>query len=144
VDTVALNLIHLLLNYPDRIPVVAEAKILDCLADGDLRELGRLLQEFFDKNGAAGLESSEIIDRIENDLIKKRLLRLMMAEAPPAAEMVDRLLSDTMKQIKRKWYRQQHAVIRRKLITAQKTGDETLCNTLLVEKERLLKEERAL
>ena len=126
IDAVALSLIHLLLQYPDRIPAAAEAKVIDYITDNEIRELGKALLESHESNGAVGLRASEFIDRIENALLRKKLLKLIVAESPPAIEMVDRIMTDTIRQLKRKWYKRQHAAIKKELITAQRKGDGTL------------------
>lgn len=144
VDAVAVSLIHLLLTYPERIDAAAAAGILDYLVDDDCRHLGEALFQAAAARGAAGLKPAAFIEVIEDAPLRTALLKLMATTSPPAPEVAARLLADTIAKIKEKWYKHQKVVLSKKLASAQKTGDGELCRTLLMEKDRLLREERSL
>jgi DNA primase len=144
VDTVAVSLLHVLLTNPELIADAVAADILAYIADDDVRRLGeRLFQAAVEKD-RAGLTAATFIEGIENAPIRTSLLKLMTTVAPPAPEVVGRLLADTMTKIKEKWYKQQKVVLSKQLASAQKTGDGELCRALLIEKDRLLREEKGL
>ena len=142
-DTVELSLINIMLEYPDKISAIIETDVLDYFMNEELRAFGKALHESLASNGkAGGLDTLLIVDRLDNEALRGRLLRLMMDESPYNDKVIDRLLADTIKQIKRKWYKEKHRTLRMKLIKAEKANDEDLCVYLLTEKKRLLREER--
>jgi hypothetical protein len=64
---------------------------------------------------------------------------------PPCDEgIIDRIITDTLKQIKRKWYKEKRRMLTTEIKKADEGGNHELSNRLLVEKERLLREEKAL
>jgi DNA primase len=143
-DGVELALIHIMLEYPGKIPEIVHTGILDYLMNSDLRKFADIMKESFDRNGADGFDSSVLIDRLGNGMIREKLLKKMVDEVPYDEKMAERILSDTISQIKRKCYREKRRVLRMKLVKAEEMGDQDLCNRLLVEKERLRREEEAL
>ena len=55
-----------------------------------------------------------------------------------------KIFADNVKQIKRKWYKEQHRQIKIKLSKAQENGNEDMINKLLYEKGNILIKEREL
>ena len=142
VDTVELSLIHIMLEYHDKIPAIIVTGVLDYFMNEELRVLGKALHGYPD--GIGSLDTLLIIDRLDNEPIKGRLLKLMIDESPYDERVIDRLIADTIKQIKRKWYKEKHRILKMKLIKAEEANDRDLCIHLLTEKERLLREEQRL
>jgi DNA primase len=67
-----------------------------------------------------------------------------MEALPTEDTMLEKIFTDNIRQIKKKWYKDQHRRIKFELIQAQEKGDQELLNRLVQEKEKLLIEEREL
>jgi DNA primase len=141
IDKLGLNLIHLLLIHPEKCNRLAQTNILDYFTNMELKKFGKRLLD-----AAAGLEpldAVETVSRLDPGPLREGLMKKLMESAPPEEEkMLDRLISDTARQIRRRWYKERHKALKMNIVKAQETGDVALCNQLLVEKERLLTEER--
>jgi DNA primase len=141
IDKLELNLIHLLLIHPEKCNRLAQTNILDYFTNMELKKFGKRLLD-----AAAGLEpldAVETVSRLDPGPLREGLMKKLMEPAPPEEEkMLDRLISDTARQIRRRWYKERHKALKMNIVKAQETGDMALCNQLLVEKERLLTEER--
>jgi len=142
VDMVEIGLIYMILEYPYKIPEVVNGKILDYFVSEDLKRLGNVLKQSY--NRKKNPDVSEIVNDLEDGVVKKRFLELMMAESPYNVAVVDKVFADSVKKIKQRWYKGRYRSLNKKLIKAQETGDLKLCDRLLMEKEGLLKEERKL
>jgi hypothetical protein len=126
------------MEYPDRIPRVRDAAILQFFTDGPLKILGEVLI-----TGAGGSpDTSLLLDRLENDTVRGRLHRLMVGEKDFDGQNVDRLLDDTMGHIMRKWYEKKRGELNVEIVRAQKVGDDALSIRLLGEFQRLKEQER--
>jgi DNA primase len=143
IDSVELSLVHIMLEYPQKIPEIVHADILDCLTNSDIKAFGELLKKSF-MNGSDDFDASVLITHLGNGMIREKLMKKMVDEAPYDEEMVERVLSDTIRQMKRKRYREKGKDLEMKLAAAQEMGDHELCNSLLVEIQRLQKEKEAL
>jgi DNA primase len=141
IDKLELNLIHLLLIHPGICNHLAQAKILDYFTNMELKKFGKILLD-----AAAGLQpldAVEAISRLDPGPLREGLMKKLVESGPlEEEEMLDRLIFDTARQIRRRWYKERHKALKMNIVKAQETGDAALCNQLLVEKERLLKEER--
>jgi DNA primase len=144
IDPVELSLLQLLIEYPDKIPRMVNENTMDYMEDPDLKTLGGLLVERYDSTGLRAPDAAALIERLDNERVRTQILKKLI-ESPPLDQAVsDRFFYDTVHKIKQKWYRRQHGIIRRKLVSAQRLGDHALCDSLMVEKEKLLREEQAL
>ena len=140
VDALELSFIHMMLEYPHKIPEIANGGILDYFTSEDLMRLVNMLKQSYNKNG--DISASDIVSGLEDGAVKKRLLKLIMSESPYDVTVVDKIFADLAKRIKQKWYKKKHIGLKRELIKAQEMDDRKSCNMLLVEKQRLLTEER--
>ncbi len=140
VDALELSFIHMMLEYPHKIPEIANGGILDYFTSEDLMRLVNMLKQSYNKNG--DISASDIVSGLEDGAVKKRLLKLIMSESPYDDTVIDKIFADLAKRIKQKWYKTKHIMLKRELIKAQEMDDRKSCNMLLVEKQRLLTEER--
>ena len=140
VDALELSFIHMMLEYPHKIPEIANGGILDYFTSEDLMRLVNMLKQSYNKNG--DISASDIVSGLEDGAVKKRLLKLIMSESPYDVTVVDKIFADLAKRIKQKWYKKKHIRLKRELIKAQEMDDRKSCSMLLVEKQRLLTEER--
>lgn len=138
-DPVELYLLHLMLEFPERIPIVSEAGILNYCADPILAGIARRAVDLYEKNKRVGL--ADIIDECSESAVRKRLSELALGEAPDG-KIVEKIFLDTIKKIKTRWYRERHRDLRRRLMEAREKGDRKLCDVLLEEKTRLIAREK--
>jgi DNA primase len=141
IEKLELSLIHLLLIHPGKIISVAQAKALDYFTNIDLKNFGETLQSV-----AAGLQpvdAVEMVSRLNPGPLRESLMKKLMETWPLEEDkMLDRMISDTTRQIRRRWYKEKRKTLMMNIVKAQETGDMNLCNQLLVEQDRLLKEEK--
>jgi DNA primase len=142
-DAVEVNLIQLLLEYPQKTIFVEKENILDYFLQPELKVLGGKIIDAYKLLGFVDL--SLILPTVEDAPLREKIFRLMMEALPADDEvMVEKIFADNIRQIRKKWYKDQHRQIKFKLAQAQEKGNQELLNRLLREKEKLLNEERGL
>lgn len=143
-DPLELSLIHMMLECPDRIRTIAASGVLARFATEELRSLGEELLTAFEKEGGTIPDMFSLLNKVTEGPMKTRLLGLLMRESPYQTEWMDRLIADTVRKIQRKWYRERHRFLKAKIVKAEGAGDRMMCDELLREKDRLLREEKEL
>lgn len=141
-ERLELSLIHMLFEYPEMISFIRDTGILTFFKSEELKTVGEMLLMNSEKKGGNNSNMLSLLDSIEDGPIKKDLYRLLIEDSPYKGELKERLLSDTIKQIRHRWYKDRHRILKEKIARADKAGDKQLCDSLLLEKERLLIEER--
>jgi DNA primase len=141
IDRIELSLINIMLEYPRKIPEMVREEILNYLTNADLKKFLEDIKDAFDKHDDVAFDATLLVNHMNNDTIRQKLLKKMMDEAPYDEQMADCVLSDAIRQIKKKWYREKHRILKMKLVKAEERADQELCNSLLSEKEKLLREE---
>jgi len=144
IDIVELSLIHIMLEYPRKIPEICQGNILDCFMSTNLKSLAEKLKESFEKEGQASFDTSLFIHNINNEIIRQKLLKKMIDENPYDEGIIDRVIVDAMKQVKRKWYKEKSGILKTEIRKAEESGNDELLKKLSEEKERLLREEKTL
>jgi len=76
--------------------------------------------------------------------LRKKIFQSMIETLPPDEKFLEKVLTDNIKQVKRKWFKEQHRQIKIKLSQAQENGNEEAIKMLLQEKENILTKEKAL
>lgn len=142
VDQIELNLIHMIIEYPDRIPAVAHEKIFDYFLSKPLKDVGELVIQSYHAGENKNL--SHIITDLSDRGIREKLIKLTVEERPYDDGVIDKILEDTIKKIRLRWYKMKRKSLQRELIKAQRMGDLQLCERLVMEKGRLLQEEKML
>lgn len=143
-ERLEMSLIHLLLENPDLIASLGSTEIFGFFRSAGLKAVGELLLAHAEKEGGKEINVISVLDGVKDEATKKKIYALLVGENPYAGENVTRLLDDTVRQIQRRWYRDQHRVLKEKLARADRAGDRELCLSLLMEKKRLLHEEKLL
>jgi len=143
-ERLELSFIHILLEGPELIPTLGEGDIFAFFKSEGLKAVGESLLLNSEKEGGKNLNMVSLLAGVEDEGIKKSLYGLMVGDNPYTGEQRDRLLADTAKQIRRRWYKEQHRILKEKISKADRDGDRELCYSLLQEKERLLNEAKNL
>ena len=141
-DVVELHLIQLMMEYPQKINQVESDHVLDYFLQPELRNLGKKIVDAYKLLGF--IDVGVILSTEENQSLRERIFQRMIKEVPTDDVMLDRLFDDNVRQIKRKWYKEQHRQIKIKLSKAQDNGDEDTINKLLYEKGNILIKEKEL
>lgn len=142
IDPVEVNLIRLLLEYPQKTVQVESENILDYFLQSELKALGGKIIETYRLLGFVDI--GVILPTDEDTPLREKIFQLMMEALPADGVMVDKIFSDNIRQIQKKWYKDQHQQIKLKLGKAQERGNEELLNQLLQEKKNLISKEREL
>jgi DNA primase len=122
---------------------VENENILDYFLQPELKVLGEKIIDAYKLLGFVDL--SLILPTVEDAPLREKIFRLMMEALPADDEvMMEKIFADNIRQIKKKWYKDQHRQIKFKLAQAQEKGNQELLNRLLQEKENLLNKERGL
>lgn len=141
IDRLELDLIHLLLVHPEKIARVVRTRGWDHFINPELKHLGEALEGAV--AGVQPLDAVELVSGLKPGPIREGLMKKLITEHPPEEEKIlDRLMDDVLRQIRRRWYKEKHKVLKMDMLRAQEAGDAALCNRLLVELERLLREEK--
>jgi len=142
VDAVELGLLYQLMEHPEWFSMVQKEKAFDYLLSEDLKILGRALAETMERNGKMACE--EAIGRLENGAVRESLLKLAMAGSAFEAGVAEQVFIDTIRKIKMRWFKERHKALKKELVQAQEMRDENGCKRILVEKEKLMREEKDL
>lgn len=142
IDPVEINLIRIMLEYPQKTDQVENDNIMDFFLQPQLKDLGKKIIETYKLLGFVDL--GIIISADEEAPLREKIFHLMMEAMPADDAMLEKIFSDNIRQIKKKWYKDQHRQIKFKLAQAQEKGNQELLNKLVQEKENLLIREREL
>jgi hypothetical protein len=108
----------------------------------NLKSLAIKLADYYAKEGSKSLDTSQFIQAIDNELIRKKLLRMMIDENPYDEKVIDRVTEDAIKKVKRKWYKERCRVLKTKIKKAEENDNNELWAKLLEELQRLQREEK--
>ncbi|MFO7570663.1 MAG: DNA primase, partial [Smithellaceae bacterium] len=137
-----MNLIRLLLEYPQMTIQMENEKIVDYYLDTRLK---KVCEEMIQAYKLLGYLDINVILAAEDDKSLREYIYKLSIEAPPTDEnVVERNFSDNARRIKEKWYKEQKRQIQLQLKLAQESGDRALMEALTNEKQRLMREEKAL
>jgi len=141
-DIVELHLIQLMMEYPQKIIQVESENILDYFLQPEIQNLGKKIIDAYKLLGF--IDVGVILAANENSALRERIFQSMVKGMPADDATLGKIFADNVKQIKRKWYKEQHRQIKIKLSKAQENGNEDMINKLLYEKGNILIKEREL
>lgn len=141
-DAVELHLIQLMMEYPQKITQVDSEKILDYFLQPEIQNLGKKIIDAYKLLGFVDI--GIILTADGNSALRERIFQSMIKALPADENMVEKIFSDNVRQVKRKWFKEQHRQIKIKLSKAQESGNEDMINKLLCEKENILIKEKEL
>jgi DNA primase len=142
IDAVEFALIQAMIEWPAKISMITTTYVLDYFLSEDLKDIAEDIRDAVE-NGKT-VEASFIMDRIGDQAMREKLLESMMKDNIKDGTLIDRYIQDTVRQIKKKWYRDKKRILQTEIIRAQENGDQELCNRLSTEKAALSKQENAL
>ena len=136
VNPLEINLIRLMLEYPQKTELIEQEKILDSFMDPRLKALGEKIVQDYKLLGY--IDINVILSADDDKGLRNNLYELRINEPTTDDNMVDRNFSDNIKQIRGKWYKEQHRQLTKKLVQAQTSGNEELRQKLTVEIHNLM------
>jgi len=140
VDPVELIFIHLLMEHPEWHWAVREEKVLDYFASEAMKDLGRTVLEESDRLGK--VDAAVLLDGIRDRAVRGKLARLMEEGVPRDAGVAKKQFEDTARKILQRWFRRKRRMLDVELAKAPR--DKKRETQILLEKQRLIKEEEAL
>lgn len=141
-DAVELHLIQLMMEYPQKITQVDNEKILDYFLQPEIQNLGKKIIDAYKLLGF--IDIGIILSADENSALRERIFQSMIKALPADENMMEKIFTDNIRQVKRKWFKEQHRQIKIQLSKAQENGNEDMINKLLSEKENILIKEKEL
>jgi DNA primase len=141
VDALEMNFVTMILAHPDKIPAMIDADILKCFGSDELRNLGKIVETYYGRIGK--IELKDFVDHLEAGPLRDEILSRLIDSGAWEADTVDKVFSDMIHQIRRKWFKERHRSLKMRLIRAQQGSDSELCQRLLIEKGDLMKAEKA-
>jgi hypothetical protein len=115
---------------------------LDYFLHPALKDLGGKIVESSKLLGFVDL--GVILSADDDAPLREKLFQLMMEALPTDDVMLEKIFADNIRQIKKKWYKEQKNLIQLGLRKAQESGNQELSHKLLQEKENILTKEKEL
>lgn len=141
-DLIELHFIQLMMEYPQKIIQVENDKILDYFLQPEIQNLGKKIIDAYKLLGF--IDVGVILSADVNSALREKIFQLMMKALPADDVLLGKIFDDNVRQIKRRWYKEQHRQIKIKLSKAQESGNEDMISNLLYEKENILMKEKEL
>lgn len=142
VDGVEASLIGMIIDDPEKIRIVVDENIVDYFLSRELKRLAEFIIDSSVRKG--GQQLADSMTACPDGAIRERFFKIAMMEKPEDRTVVDRVFRDTLRKIRKRWYRSRRDSVQRQLLHAQQAGDTALMNRLVAEKGRLLEEEKNL
>ncbi|KAF0154878.1 MAG: DNA primase [Syntrophaceae bacterium] len=137
-----LNLIRLLLEYPQKAIQVEDEEILNYFMESELKTLGKKIVQAYKLLGY--IDINVILSADEEKALRNNIYELRINAPTTDDNMVDRNFSDNIRGIKKKWYKEQHRQLKLKLAQAQENGNAELLQKYVYEKQNLMAQEKEL
>ena len=141
VDAVELSFILMMLNHPRMVERMGKADVLGFFVTKSLKTLGEDIQERFVATG--GIDASSIVSLMADGALKRQIMGRLVEGGVWGEETLEKVFSDTVINIKKKWYKEKHRLLKIRLMKAQEAGDFEKISQLLMEKARLSEDEKA-
>lgn len=137
-----INLIRLLLEYPQKAIQIEAEEILDYFMEPELKTLGKKIVQAYKLLGY--IDINVILSADEDKALRNNIYELRINAPTTDDNMVDRNFSDNIRGIKKKWYKEQHRQLKLKLAQAQENGNAELLQKYVYEKQGLMAQEKEL
>jgi DNA primase len=137
-----INLIRLLLEYPQKAIQIEDEQILDYFMEPELKTLGKKIVQAYKLLGY--IDINVILSADEEKALRNNIYELRINAPTTDDNMVDRNFSDNIRGIKKKWYKEQHRQLKLKLAQAQENGNAELLQKYVYEKQSLMAQEKEL
>ncbi len=137
-----INLIRLLLEYPQKAIQIEDEEILDYFMEPELKTLGEKIVQTYKLLGY--IDINVILSADDEKALRNNIYELRINAPTTDDNMVDRNFSDNIRGIKKKWYKEQHRQLKLKLAQAQENGNAELLQKYVYEKQSLMAQEKEL
>jgi DNA primase len=134
-------LVEVMLKHPRFIPVILEKGVIQDFESDALRHLAAILKEDLDRNGHISV--NRVLSRLSDEALKSRVSFWALSERF-REEDLQKAVADCIGKIKRNRLRRDQDIITQRIKEAEKTGQTSLLQELLRQKQHLTEEERTL
>lgn len=139
-DPLEVELIRIFMENPGSVPLSTMREALGYYESEELRRFGGRLCDLPPEK--IGADCAALLDGLADEGLRATLLGALVTRTSQGEGDLERYFNDACRQIRRKWYRRRHRLLRMALLKAQEEGNEGEVRKLLEEKERLLQEEK--
>ncbi len=145
VNPLEVNLIRMMLEYPQKTLFIESERILNYFMDPVLKNLGEKIIQAYKLLGYVDIDTVNTILSSDEDKPLRECIYKLSIEAPPTDEsIIERSFTDNIRRIREKWYKEQKRLVQIKLRQAEECGDHELTRDLTFQKQNLMKEEKEL
>jgi len=141
-DALEVTFIALILDHPEKIPAMMSLDALRYFQNDELRKLGEEAAASYERQGRIDL--GKFVDRLAQRSLREEILGRVVDSVSWDGETLDRVCRDTVRQIKRKWFKEKRRSLNMLLVRAQQAMDTESCQRLLAEKAELVKYEQSM
>ncbi len=142
IDPLEVNLIRLLIEYPQKIAPLERENVFDFFLRPELKKLAYEIAESYRRLGFVDI--NVILAAAEDRPLREKIYKLSIEALAVDDVMLEKIFADNIKQIRKKWYKYQKGQIQFKMAQAQQSGDEALLKELLRKKDELVNREKEL
>lgn len=142
VSALEVNLIRLMLEYPQRTLIVDQERIMDYFLDPALKALGEKMVQTYKLLGY--IDINVILSADADKPLRETIYKLSIQAPPTDENMVERNFADNIRRIKEKWYKEKKRTVQLQLRQAQENGDKEMIYELTCLKQNLMREEKEL
>ncbi len=142
VSPLEVNLIRLMLEYPQQTLLVDREKILDYFLEPALKALGEKIVQTYNLLGY--IDINVILSADEDKPLRDTIYKLSIQAPPTEENIVERNFADNIRRIKEKWYKERKRIVQLQLRQAQESGDKEMTYALTCQKQNLMREEKEL
>lgn len=142
-DPLELSLIRMMLEYPEGVSVVRDSAVLASFRTEQLKSLGEKLLVAARQQGETG-DVASLVSSLAEGPFREKLMALLVQESPYPAELIGRMLADTIRKIRERSSKERGKILTRKIKEAERAKDQELYDRLVAEKNRLLQQEKGL
>lgn len=130
------KVIGILMNNPDLINIFNGKGVIKFIKDNNISEILQKMSEYFSKTGY--FEINSFISLLEDKRLKEIVLESAFENLECGEDELERILSDYMKHVEKKFIKEELVRITQRLSEVEKNGDEGVIMGLLNEKRQVL------
>jgi DNA primase len=129
------TLVQMMLQYPELIPLLIEEGVVEDIEGRDLRSIGALVIQDFQRHGHLSLD--RLAPTLEEHGVSTLAFALAFQEEKLEEEMAERIMKDCLRKIKMNVLKRKREGLNKRIKEAEAQSDEALLNSLFLNMEAL-------
>jgi hypothetical protein len=129
------TLVQMMLQYPELIPLLIEEGVVEDIESRDLRSIGALVIQDFQRHGHLSLD--RLAPTLEEHGVSTLAFALAFQEEKLEEEMAERIMKDCLRKIKMNVLKRKREGLNKRIKEAEAQSDEALLNSLFLNMEAL-------